>query len=148
MQTTVKACIEIDRPAEAIVAVILNPEMAVRWTSGLERFEVTSGRPGDVGSTARLHYREGDRTHVMEDRLLEVDPFRRYRSRVTGDMLSAEVETTLTPTAGGTRVDIRWTGAGKPLLLKLALPWMRASIARQASADLRKLKALVEAADG
>lgn len=146
MKTSVTSAIHIDRSPEEIMAVILDPEQAVHWTSDLERFEVVSGKPGEVGSTARLHYREGGRAHVMQDTLLEADPLRRYVSQVSGEALSARVETTLAPQqCGGTRVAVRWTGEGKPHFLRLLLPLMRRSIARQAQADLAKLKRLVEA---
>ena len=90
------------------MAVILDPEQVVHWTSDLERFEVVSGKPGEVGSTARLHYREGGRAYVMQDVLLEADPLRRYVSQVSGEALSAQVETTLArQQGGGTRVNVR-----------------------------------------
>ena len=144
MKTIVRAEIQIDRPPEDVTRVLLDPANAMRWTADLERFEVVAGKPGEVGSLARLHYRQNGRPYVMEDTLLEAEPNRRYLSRVSGDALIATVETTLVPTNGGTRVAIRWTGRGRALPLRLLLPFMRGVIARQTSTDLRKLKDLVE----
>ena len=145
MSTTVRTSIYIDRPPPVVAAVLLDPDKAILWTSDLERFEVLEGRPGLVGSRARLHYQEGGRRYVMEDELLEIEPDRRFLSRVSGEAIEAEVETFLEPDKGGTLLTIDWRGRGKPLLLKLLLPFMRRSVARQAQADLVKLKALVEA---
>lgn len=144
MKTTVRTSITVDRPPESVTKIFLDAEKAVLWTSNLQRFEVLSKAPGLVGSRARLHYVQGGRLYVMEDELLEVEPNRRYLSRVTGDVIEAELETLLTPNNGGTRVTVRWTGSGKPLIVRLVLPFMRRSISRQAQTDLMKLKELVE----
>lgn len=144
MKTTIQSSIVINRPPEEVSRVILDPEKAVLWTTDLERFEVLSQTPGLVGSRARLHYLQKGKRYVMEEVLLAVDPNRRYLSKVSGDAIEAEVETTLVPTNGGTQVTVRWTGSGKPLLLRMAIPLMRRSIARQSRVDLLKLKDLVE----
>lgn len=147
MKTTVRASVLVARPPEAIARVLLDPNLATRWTSDLERFEVVRREPGEEGSLARLHYNENGRRYVMEDRLLRVEPNRRYLSQVTGEALTAEVETILEQVQGGTRLDLRWTGSGRSLLLRLALPFLRGRIAAQMDKDLNKLKGLVESLD-
>jgi len=144
MKTTVRRTIEIRRPPQEVARVLLDPAKAVLWTSDLEKFEILSDTPGQVGSRARLHYVKNGKTYVMEDVLLEVEPNRRYLSQVSGDALQAEVETLLSPTNGDTRITIRWTGSGRPLVLRLMLPFMRRAIARQIQADLKKLRDVVE----
>ena len=138
------ASVIIDRPPNEIANVLLDAEKAVLWTSDLKRFEIVSRPPGLVGSKALLHYEQGGRQYIMEDELLEFEPDRRFLSRVSGDAIEAEVETVLSPSNGGTRVEVRWTGSGKHLILSFMLPFMRRTIKRQTDLDLSKLKALVE----
>lgn len=144
LNTTVRCAVSIARPPEAVASILLDENKAVLWTSGLQRFEVVDRPPGLVGSKARLHYLEGGRSYIMEDLLLEVEPNRRFLSRVTGDAIEAEVETTLEPAPDGTVVTVRWSGRGRRLLVRLLLPFMRGAIKRQTIGDLMKLKALVE----
>jgi hypothetical protein len=144
MKTTVRSSILINCPPGDIARIFLDPEKAPLWNTGLERFEVLTTTPGLVGSRARLHFAQGGRRYVMEDELLEMEPERRYLSRVSGDMLEAEIETLLAPTDWGTEVAVRWTGSGKSPLLRLLLPLMRRSLSRQTLVDLVKLKELAE----
>ena len=146
MKTHIMNSVFISSCPEDIERVILDPSKTVLWTTDLEKFEVLSGKPGQVGSKARLHYMENGQRYTMEDELLEVEPGHRYLSRVSGDVIEATVETFLKPEGEGTRVRIHWTGQGKPFFLKLLLPIMRRKISHQSQKDLIKLKELVESA--
>ena len=120
------------------------PENAVQWTSDLERFEVVSGGPGEVGAKAHLHYVQNGRPYVMEDVLEEVTPGQYYRSQVSGGGMMARVETWLRPAEGGTDLTIRWAGSGRTLVTRLLLPLLRGTIARRTRTDLESFKTLVE----
>jgi hypothetical protein len=144
LSTTVHGSVGIDRRPEHIARILLDPEKAPLWNTGLERFEVLSEAPGLAGSRARLHFVQGRRRYLMDDVLLEVEPDSRFLSRVTGDAIEALVETRLEPSDSGTRVTVRWTGSGRSLAFRLALPLMRRSMARQIQVDLQKLKRLAE----
>jgi uncharacterized protein YndB with AHSA1/START domain len=144
MRTTVGSWITIDRSPEDVARVLLDPDRAPLWNTGLERFEVLTEASGLVGSRARLHFLQAGRHYVMEDEMLEVTPNRRFLSRVSGDALEAEVETLLDSAGRTTLVTVRWSGRGKKPLLRVALPLMRRRLARQIRVDLGKLKRVVE----
>ena len=144
MGVTVDVTIRMECPVEAVMAILLDADSAPLWTTDLERMEVVRGTPFGAGSKAHMHYLQQGRRYVMEDELLEVVPNRYFKSHVSGEALSAIVETSLTPVEGATEVAIRWTGTGGPFVMRLLLPLLRRSIKKQALADLRKLKALAE----
>jgi hypothetical protein len=108
------------------------------------KFEIVTRTPGLVGSVARLHYVQDGQPYVMEDRMLEAEPGRRYLSQVSGEALEARVETTFCPSGSGTEMSIRWSGKGRGLLLKLLMPLMRGKMIRGALSELGEFKRLVE----
>lgn len=142
--TSFQARVVIAAPVETVVAAMMRAENAPHWTKHLERMEVVTRTPGLVGSIARLHYLENGQRYVMEDRMIEADPGRRYVSIVSGDPIEARVETLLRPVAGGTEMTIHWSGRGKVQPLKLIMPLLRGRMRRQAQEELKTFKTLVE----
>ena len=114
------------------------------WTKYLERFEVVKGNSIEAGALARLHFKKKDRTYIMEDELLETEPGKRYKSRVSGQGIIAEVETQFEQTDNGTLITLRWTGRGKAAPLNLLLYLLRGKIKREATSELTEFKTLVE----
>ena len=70
----------------------------------------------------------------MEDKLLYCEPGEKYISQVTGDVITAQVETTLHSLGNETEMKVIWTGKGKILFLKLLLPLLRGKMIKQSKA--------------
>ena len=141
---TIKASVEIARSPETVAEAFLDPANAVYWTTDLERFEIISREPGEVGSVAHLHYIQDGRPYVLEDVLEEMIPNQYFKSSVTGGGLKAQVETWLEEIDDGTEVKIRWSGSGSTLLMRIILPFMRGAILNQTKKELAAFKTLVE----
>lgn len=142
----IERTIRIGVPPEAVAKVLLDADLAPKWTAGLERLEVVAGALGQPGCVGHAHYVESGRRHVLENVLLDVTPNRRYRSRVRGGGIAATVETTLEPIGNDqTHLTLRWSGRGSNPLTMIALPLMKRRIARRTDADLRSLRRLAEA---
>ena len=142
--TTFKITTIIDKPVDIVVEALMNPDNSPYWTKYLEKFEVVDGKPGLVGSVGRLHYRQKGRSYVLEDKLIYCEPGKKYISQVTGDAITAQVETILVSSGNKTEMSIEWTGKGKILILKLLLPFLRRSMIKQSSSELALFKNLVE----
>ena len=142
---TIETRIEIARPPEIVAEAFLDPANAVHWTKDLERLEIISGSPGEVGSVARLHYSQRGRPYVLVDTLADTVPNEYFRSTVEGGGIKAEVETWLRKKNDGTEVTIRWRGSGTMIVTRLLLPFMRGVIRRRTRSDLAAFRKLVEA---
>ena len=121
-----------------------DPDNMPHWTKHLERFEVVKGNIQEVGALARLHFKKKERSYIMEDELLETEPGKRYKSRVSGQGMVAEVETLFEKTDTGTRITLKWTGRGRVTPLNLSLLLLRGKIKREATSELIEFKNLVE----
>jgi hypothetical protein len=82
----------INQPVDIIVHALMNPANHPFWTTGLERFEIIEGKPGETGSVAHLHYSQKGREYIMKDELIFCEPGKKYISRVSGEYITARVE--------------------------------------------------------
>lgn len=134
----------INKPANIITKALNNPNNAPYWQTNLEKFEVVKGGPNQVGSIGRLHYSQKGSKYVMKDKLLECEPGKRYLSEVSGEALTARVETTLEPENGKTKMTIKWEGKAKALPLKILFLFIKGKMTQQAQKELDAFKRLIE----
>jgi hypothetical protein len=142
--TDFKISTVINKPIDLVVSALMNPDNFVYWTADLEKFEVIKRKPGEVGSIAHLHYLQKGRSYVMEDKLIYCEPGKKYISQVSGDVLTARVETTLRSLGEKTEMSIYWSGKGKIFLLKLLLPLLRKKMIKHSKKELETFKQLAE----
>lgn len=139
-----KVSTTINQPKEMVIKALMNSDNFPYWTTDLKRFEVIRGNAGEVGSIGHLHYSQKGRSYIMKDELIYCKPGERYVSQVSGDALTAEVETTLHSSGNKTEMSIKWSGKGRIFLLKILLPLLRGKIIKQSQAELEIFKNLVE----
>ena len=133
----------INQPREIVIKAFLNPANMIFWTKDLERFEVITGKPGEVGSIAHLPFIQNGKKYLMEDELIECKPGFRYVSRVTGDAITAIVKIDLKDIGNNTVLKMHWKGNGKNILLKVILPLSKKKMIKSAKNELRNFKDLV-----
>ena len=136
--------VHISIPPQLVDQAYTNPANMPYWTKYLERFEVIRGSVAEAGALGRLHFKKKGRSYTMDDELLETEPGKRYRSRVSGQGITAEVETLFEPLDGGTLVTLRWDGRGKPVLFNIVLYLLGGKIRKEAATELLEFKRLVE----
>ncbi len=136
--------IVLDAPVHIVAQALNAAEDAPKWQRHLVRMEVVEGGANQIGSLARLHYVERGRSYVLEDKLLECDPDRRWRSHVSGNGMQIDVETTLIPVGSQTELRLTWNAHPEKRLARVVFWAMRPAIRRNLNADLQRLARLVE----
>ncbi len=144
IMTTFNASIIINKPSDIVTEALMNPDNFPYWQTDLEKFEVVEQKPGEVGSIGRLHYSQKGRSYIMEDKLIYCEPGKKYVSEVSGDVISARVETMLISLDDATEMRITWSGQGKIFYLKMLLPLLRGKMLRQTKKELGIFKKLIE----
>ena len=142
--THFKISIIINRQVDIITEALNNPQNFPYWQTDLEKFEVIKGEANQVGSVGHLHYLQNGKPYIMEDKLIYCEPGKKYISEVTGDALTAKVETSLRSLENKTEMTVEWSGKGKILFLKLLLPLLRGKLIKQSKKELETFKHLVE----
>lgn len=142
--TTYEVSTVINRPVDIVVRALMNPGNFVHWYLGLEKYELVYGKPGEVDSVGRLHYSRNGGSYVVEDRLIYKDPGRKYVSQITGNSLTAKIETTLISEGGMTEVTRSWSGKATSFPLRLLLPFKKGKMMRQSKLELETFRQLVE----
>jgi ligand-binding SRPBCC domain-containing protein len=138
--------IEISRPREEVAAFAADPDNATAWYKNIQSVEWETPRPAVAGSRIRFTARFLGRSLEYTYEVREVDPGSRFvMSTHEGPF---PMETTYTwedAPGGGTRMTLR--NRGEPAgFASVAAPVMVRAMRRANEADLRRLKALLEAA--
>lgn len=136
---------EVHLPArrESVLEVLLDPNEAPRWQKDLKKMEVVRGGPNEVGSLARLHFEEGGREYVMLDELLECRPGHEWKSRVSGEGMTALVTTSLHSVEDGTTLRMTWSGRPDTRWARWIFPLFRPRVRNRIKGDLDSLTQLV-----
>ena len=142
--TTFTINILINRSVDMVNKALMNPDNFPFWQTYLIKFEIVKGEPGKIGSIGRLHYFQKGRSYIMEDKLIYCEPGEKYVSEVTGEVLTARVETVLVPLDNKTKMILKWSGRGEKFFFKILLPLLLRKMIDQSKKELELFKELVE----
>ena len=142
---TVESSIRIGVPPNEVTRVLLDADLAPRWTAGLERLELIEGEPGQAGSVGYAHYLEGGRRYILVDVLEEVTPGRYYRSRSPAAVSQRQWKPRWNlSVATQPQLTVRWVGKGTNPLTRVTLALMKRQITKRTESDLKSLRDLGE----
>jgi ligand-binding SRPBCC domain-containing protein len=137
--------IEIDRPRELVATYAVDPDRVRAWYRNIRAVEWETSPPLVVGSRLRFHARFLGRTLRYTYEVTEFDPPRRFVMTTAEGPFPMRTTYTWTDAAEGrTLMGLRNTGepAG---FAAISAPVLARAMRRANQADLRRLKALLEA---
>lgn len=130
------------RPPEEVAAFAGNPDNVPRWYANIKTVEWQTEPPVKVGSRIAFvaHFLGRRIAYTYEVRALDAEHLRMSTEEGPFPM---ETEYTWEPVAGGTRMTLR--NRGEPSgFFSMAAPLMSMAMRRATSADLARLKTLLE----
>ncbi|MEW6582437.1 MAG: SRPBCC family protein [Actinomycetota bacterium] len=134
----------VARPRPQVARLMMDPANDLAWIGALTRVEVLGGGPVGTGTQVLRVARFLGRTMEYVNEIVEYAPPARLAMRSVRAPFPMTVVYELAEDGDGTRVTIRTRGdAGG--FYRLAAPLLSAAVRRSVAADLRRLKAAVEA---
>lgn len=138
--------VTIARPVEDVFAVLTDPTLSPRWAANAIKGELLTPGPPGVGSRRRAVVK-GLFGRTMESvmEVTELEPNRMLALRLISASWggSGRTKYTLTPVAGGTRVDWHWEMEPGGVMKPFSRPLM-AIFQRGFQRDVNNLKAMME----
>jgi ligand-binding SRPBCC domain-containing protein len=137
--------VEIARPREEVAAFAADPSNATAWYKNIKAVEWETPPPVAVGSKLRFRAQFLGRTLEYTYEVREIDPGRRFVMATAQGPFPMETTYTWDDAAPGTtKMTLR--NRGEPSgFAAVSAPVMTLAMRRANDADLRRLKALLEA---
>ena len=148
MPVDVSTEIEIARPRAEVAAYAADPDNAIAWYANIKAVEWQTPRPVAVGSRVAFVARFLGRRLAYTYEVRQLVPGARFVMSTAEGPFPMETTYAWADTAsGGTRMTLR--NRGEPAgFSRIAAPLMATAMRRANRKDLRRLKAILEAAAG
>ena len=136
----------IGRPPEDVFAALVNFDRVPDWNSGVIEIRWPKDRPVDVGTEVVYVGRFLGRNFESAAGITEYVPGKRYSSKSTSGPFLMEVENTLEPVDGGTKMTSLFRGESRGFF-KLGEPVIVRLTKKLFESATDNMKALLEAGD-
>lgn len=134
----------IERPVSDVFAGLVNFDRVPDWNSGVVQVRHEQGQPLEVGATIVYVGKFLGRNFESPSRITEYVPDVKYSSRTASGPFDLEVQNTLEPVEGGTRITSLFRGESRGFF-KIAEPVMVRLAKSQFETSTDNFKALLEA---
>jgi uncharacterized protein YndB with AHSA1/START domain len=134
----------INRPVDQVFAFLVDPGKTSDWTPGLTEARQMSDGPVGVGTTVLFIGKFLGRSFESLSEVTDYVPNEKFSSKTTSGPIHLEVDSTLQPVDGGTRLATVYRGESRGFF-KLAEPVIVRLTRKHFETAAENLKALLEA---
>jgi uncharacterized protein YndB with AHSA1/START domain len=134
----------INRPVDQVFAFLVDPTKTSDWTPGVTEARQTSDGPVGVGTTVLFIGKFLGRGFESLSEVTNYVPNEKFTSKTTSGPIHLEVDSTLQPVDGGTRLATVYRGESRGFF-KLAEPVIVRLAKKHFETAAENLKALLEA---
>jgi uncharacterized protein YndB with AHSA1/START domain len=134
----------IDQPVDKVFAFLVDPSKIADWTPGVTEARQTSDGPLRVGTSVQFTGKFLGRGFESLSECTEYVPNQKFASKTTSGPIHLEVDYTLEPVDGGTRLVTVYRGESRGFF-KLAEPVIVRLTKKHFETAQENLKALLEA---
>jgi uncharacterized protein YndB with AHSA1/START domain len=134
----------INRPVDQVFAFLVDPGKTSDWTPGLTEARQMSEGPVGVGTTVLFIGKFLGRSFESLSEVTDYVPNEKFSSKTTSGPIHLEVDSTLQPVDGGTRLATVYRGESRGFF-KLAEPVIVRLTRKHFETAAENLKALLEA---
>lgn len=139
--------VEIDKPLDEVYAAWSKPENLPRWLTGLQRTELLSGEPGQVGAKTRQVYLERGRIVEMIETITAMEPKKHQEGVLEVQGMKATLHVDFIDRGAKTGVRFRSDFESKSIMMRLMMPFMKRQIRKRQLGDLERFGAMVESGE-
>ncbi len=136
--------VDIDRPVRDVFAALVNFDRVPDWNSGVTEVKKANDDPLEVGSTVVYFGRFLGRSFESPSECTEYIREKKFSAKSTSGPFHLEIENTLEPVEGGTRMTSTFRGESRGFF-KLAEPVVIRLAKHHFESSTENFKALLEA---
>ncbi len=135
----------VDAPPAAIFAILDDVTRAPEWLKRCTQLDNLTGGPTAVGTKLKYHYKDGNRTGVMDGEVVAREQDRKLTNHFTDKMMEVTVDFDVEP--GPTEAQTRLTHTitiDTKGFFKVMTPMINRQLPNQTESAMTELKKLVE----
>ena len=135
----------INKPIKEVWSFFQNPDNLPLWLAGFQKYELVSGAAGTVGSITKHYFLERGKELILEEKILEIIPEKKFASSLDSSMMTNTVTNYFNDLGNGqTECSLSSDVQFKGFLWKQLGPLMKREFKKRQENDLQKLRQVLE----